>query len=179
MDVLVRPGVAVVLLIWEWLRKRLRGKPGAPSLPAETVRVVSGGNRHQGWCWGTRPTAGGDVRLMAFRGTFHLTAIAPDVNVGIIRTYLVVRYWDRWRFRTVTTDGQALIAPAADSPSNLWSGRYAIKHGTTREVQGSWHVDPSIRSETDTRPVRGRAYFVDQLDNAHTTSKKVTFQFIR
>ena len=48
-----------------------------------------------------------------------------------------------------------------------WSRQHTMPRGETREVHGDWVIAPAFRSESDTRPFRTRAYFVDQLDNAH------------
>jgi hypothetical protein len=173
----VKPLLLLAQLVMEWLKKRVHPRKARAVLPTQTVRVVADDDRFQGWSWGKRPSAAGDVPVMGFAGKFHLTAIDPAVvNVTIIKSYLVVRYWDRWRFRTVQASGYTLIAPGG-GPGSVWSHRHSIPQGRTREVQGRWQIDPSIRLEGDTRPVRARPYFVDQLDNAHTTRQKVTFRY--
>ena len=55
----------------------------------------------------------------------------------------------------------------------MWSSQHSIPRGETREVHGDWLIEPAFRPEHDTRPFRARAYFVDQLDNTHTTRAKV------
>jgi hypothetical protein len=124
---------------------------------------------------GTALRASGNVRVMSVHGSFHLTAIDPEVDVGIVRSHLVIRYWDRWRFRRVQYSGDALIS--SGKVYGMWSYRHGIPRGRTREVHGDWIIEPAFRAEHDTRPIRGRAYFVDQLGNAHTTREKVVFAF--
>jgi len=174
--VLFKPLVLIVQLILEWLRKRKRGDASAP-LPAETVRVVPLDDQHYTWNWAFKPAAAGQVRIMSARGHFHLTAIDPGVTVGIIRTYLVIWYWDRWRFRRVKAGGDAMVSDGRGY-EGIWSRTYTIPSGGTREVSGYWLIDPSIRQEGDARPLRARPYFVDQLDNPHSSRRKITFQFV-
>lgn len=145
-------------------------------IPKKTVRVVADDDRHQSWSWGTIHHPGDTVRIMAVHGSFHLTAFDPNLDVRIMRTHLVLRYWDRWRFRQVTGGGQALVSDGR-GPSGFWSGHTTIPRGHTREVHGEWVIEPAFRAESDTRPLRARTYFVDQLDNAHTTQGKVSFRF--
>ena len=96
----------------------------------------------------------------------------------IIRTYLVVRYWDRWRIRRIKAGGSAAISDGRGY-DGMWSTRYAIPRGETREVIGDWLIDPAFRKEGDTRPLRAHAYFVDQFDNAHAARSKLSFRFLR
>ena len=62
-------------------------------------------------------------------------------------------------------------------PSGFWSGHTTIPRGHTREVHGEWVIEPAFRAESETRHLRARTYFVDQLDKAHTTQGKVSFPF--
>lgn len=59
----------------------------------------------------------------------------------------------------------------------LWSSQHTIPSGRTREVRADWMIEPTFRAENDTRAFRARAYFVDQLGNAHTNRRKMTFHF--
>jgi len=148
---LVRALLAILEWIWKLVRGRNAPKPSW-ALPSMTVRVVAAPEQYQGWSWGTAYPRGGPVRIMAVRGTFHITAIDPDVDVGIIRADLVFRYWDRWLFRRVQVGGHALISSGEEY--GLWSMHYPIPRGETREVHGDWAIEPAFRAENDTRPFR-------------------------
>ncbi len=116
-----------------------------------------------------------NVPLMDVRGEFYLTNITNNVDVIITRTFLVAYCWKGWRPHRVRVDGHPLVSDGR-SYEGMWSSRYNIPRGETREVHGNWLIEPPIKEPG--KPVSGWAYFVDQLGNEHRAKKRLVFRYM-
>lgn len=160
----------VIERVWNWIRPG--GRKGR-HLPTETVRIVGSHEHANWWTWGKRPTPTGDVRVMAMRASYAVTAI-EDVDVGLIRADISHWYWDIWRPRRMKVNGIVTVYDGR----RYWSPRYPIPRRQTREVHVNWQIDPAYRSEGETGPLRARVYLIDQLGNAHTTRGRLSMRFL-
>ncbi len=118
----------------------------------------------------------GNAPVMSVRGSFYLTNITNRSDIVITRTFLQVFRWKGLRPSRQRFDGFAILAPSGKPFTGTWSSKYAIPAGETREAKGNWTIEPPIR--TKGRPLRGRAYFVDQLDNEHRAKAVHTFRYM-